>query len=352
MKKIPRIAKIVSLCTMATLLVSLMSLSANAETQISISLRIEAPESNIFYKDITVSDTDNKITAADALSFADSSTEDLTITGIDTGYISEINGTKAGKFGGYDGWYYSVNGEIPSVGISDTTLKNGDILVVYYGGFPCQIPFADTSALSTSGIITFKSNDQEYDENWNATNVVNPVADAEVTINARKYTTNANGEITIDKNETPGELSVQISKKDSSNAPAVLRFAPDYTISYSPSIPIDILHSDTDTNSDSDSDSESTTDSDSDTDTNTDSSTDTDKTSSQNTSSTTSSSSNSTTTTTTTTTTVTTPTPTVTPEAVASMMTGDRRTYLALTVFAIAAIVVVVMFLLGKKKNS
>ena len=52
-------------------------------------------------------------------------------------YISEVNGIKGGKFGGYDGWSYAINRnnsyEDINVGIDAATLENGDKLILYYG---------------------------------------------------------------------------------------------------------------------------------------------------------------------------------------------------------------------------
>lgn len=326
----------------AAMLAAVLPLGAGAEqAKLDVPIRIEGPDGNVYYQTVSMTDDDGVITAADALIFADKQSDELTVKGADTGYITEINGTSAGKFGGYDGWYYCVNYEAPSVGVNDYELKSGDELTVYYGGFPCQLPFADTEKLASDGVITFKSNDEEYDENWNATKVVNPVADADVTVNGEKYTTDKNGEIKLDTEKLTGDLSVQIDKKDSSGAPAVLRFAPDYTIAYAPAA------SDTDTQSDTASDTDSAKDTD------TDKSSDSDK----DTSSQTSSKSSQTTSTTTTTKTTTTTTASAATTAAASSQpaataTGDGRTYLALAVFGAAALLVVVLLLLGKKEKN
>lgn len=52
-------------------------------------------------------------------------------------FISEVNGVKSGKFGGYDGWSYAIsrnnNYEDINTGIDGATLQNGDKLIFYYG---------------------------------------------------------------------------------------------------------------------------------------------------------------------------------------------------------------------------
>lgn len=52
-------------------------------------------------------------------------------------FISEVNGVKSGKFGGYDGWSYAISRnnsyEDITTGIDGATLQNGDKLIFYYG---------------------------------------------------------------------------------------------------------------------------------------------------------------------------------------------------------------------------
>ena len=52
-------------------------------------------------------------------------------------FISEVDGVKSGKFGGYDGWLYAINrnNSYPDImtGIDGATLENGDKLILYYG---------------------------------------------------------------------------------------------------------------------------------------------------------------------------------------------------------------------------
>jgi LPXTG-motif cell wall-anchored protein len=52
-------------------------------------------------------------------------------------FISEIDGIKGGKFGGYDGWLYAISRnnsyEEITTGIDGAKLKSGDKLILYYG---------------------------------------------------------------------------------------------------------------------------------------------------------------------------------------------------------------------------
>lgn len=324
-----RIRKIISAGIVAMMVTASMSIVASAEASYDITFRVEGPDSNICYETISVP-CEDKLTAAEALMYFDEKSDKVKFTGADTGYISAVNDISAGKFGGWDGWYYAVNNEPASVGITDFVLSDNDNLVIYYGGYPCQIPVADTSKLDSEGIILFTSNDTEYDENFNATQVVNKVTDMEVTVNGDKYTTDKNGEIQIPTEKLTSELSVQVEKKDATGAPAVLRFAPDYKVTYNGTI-----NSDTDTDTASDTDTTSDIDSDSDTDTS----------SNQDISSkTTQNITNSTT------------TSKLPQSTIASyenaMQTGDGRIYFAVAIFAVALVLVILMFVLKKKSDK
>lgn len=48
-------------------------------------------------------------------------------------YVASINDEQGGSLGGWDGWSYTVNGEMPNVGMSSYVLKENDALNVYYG---------------------------------------------------------------------------------------------------------------------------------------------------------------------------------------------------------------------------
>lgn len=331
--------KAVSSIAAALIMMTAFSVVASASTELDINFRIEGPDSNIYYASLSVPYT-GSLTAADAFDYLDEQSDELEFIGVSDGYISDVNGIGAGTFGGWDGWYYAVNNAAPSVGIGDYTLSDGDDLVLYYGGYPCQIPVADTSKLDSEGIISFTSNDVEYDADFNATQVVNKVVDATVTVNGSEFTTDENGEIKIPAEELQNVLSVQIDKKDLSGAPAVLRFAPDYTLSYNGV-------EDTDTASDTDKSSDTDTDSDTDTSSDTDKNTDSDKntSSSPNTASSkpaagTAGSSGSA------------KAAASTASAADSAQTGDGRTYIAIGVLVVAVVVVALMIVLKRKSGD
>ena len=206
------------------------------ENKMEVTVRIEGTVGNVFFKTLEIPYGD-KLTVQDALKYVDDQEDSLTITGTDTAYITDINGEAAGKFGGWDGWLYLVNGEDKAVGIDACTLKDKDEVVLYYGdpfGVGMQFPQTDISKIK-DGIIKFTSKDTTYDENFNPTVTENPVKGAKVIWHydskTAEYTTDDNGEIKIVKEHlTAGDHIMQIEKFDESGLSLALRFAPDYSV--------------------------------------------------------------------------------------------------------------------------
>lgn len=61
--------------------------------------------------------------------------KDYTLTtegGEALGYVTEINGLKAGDEGKESGWMYEVNGESPEVGAGQYEIEEGDTINWYY----------------------------------------------------------------------------------------------------------------------------------------------------------------------------------------------------------------------------
>lgn len=223
-------AKIIS-ASLATLLITSSAVTAFAaeEKDINVSLRIEGIDSCLLYNSYELSEGS---TASDLIQYADKLSDAITVTGAENGYITDVNGESAGKFGGWDGWQYTVNAVSPSVGVNDYTLKNNDTVVLYYGDYPCFIPQIDTSALYTDGKLSFTAEQTTYDNDWNPTVSTVAIADMTVTFDGHTYTTDENGSITLSKADfTSGEHSVQVAKKNANGAPAVCRYADDFTVS-------------------------------------------------------------------------------------------------------------------------
>lgn len=234
MKKITK--KFACLLLVLSVLFTVSAVAASAQSTMNITLRIEGIQSCMFYKTEAVPYT-GSLTLQTALKYIDQNEDSIAITGLDSNFISDINGDSSAKFGGWDGWLYKVDNQDISVGIDSYALKDGDSVLLYYGdpyGVGMQFPVADTSKIA-DGIIKFTSTDTTYDANGNAAVAVNPVVGATVTWNyentSAAYTTDANGEIRIDPSQlTAGGHGVQIAKINEAGLPLVLRFAPDYVI--------------------------------------------------------------------------------------------------------------------------
>ncbi len=227
--------KIISLVLAAAILTSCFVIAAYATT-LSFSVRIEGAEKNLYDKTLDISTDDNDpidFSLGDALSYINQSEASITIEGIENGYITSVNGETAGKFGGYDGWYYSVNGVVPEVGINDYKLHNGDSVVLYYGDYPCQVPKLDLKD-AEKGVIKVQSYDSVWyqDENgeWKSTSDWAPVIGAELNLNGIKCTTDENGVAKFNRSsfKQSDTVYVQISKYSDKGCPQVLRFAPGY----------------------------------------------------------------------------------------------------------------------------
>lgn len=58
--------------------------------------------------------------------------KEYTYTNAGGNYISEINGLSEFDNGPYSGWMFTVNGKYPNCGVSEQTVKNGDVIVFHY----------------------------------------------------------------------------------------------------------------------------------------------------------------------------------------------------------------------------
>ena len=218
----------------ASLLAMSMPITASADENSDVTVRIEGINECLYYGTYELSESK---TVADVLSSIDEADDSISITGISDGYITAVNDDKAAHFGGWDGWLYLVNDVEPTVSVSEYTVKGGDSIVLYYGdpyGVGMQRPVADTSEIS-KGIIKFTSKDAEYDADYNVTYNVNPVADMTVTWEADGKTTeivtDENGQITVPSDFlTKGSHKLSVSKVSESGIPLVLRLAPDFEV--------------------------------------------------------------------------------------------------------------------------
>ena len=204
-------------------------------SQMTVKLRIEGINANLFYDDVTVTYTGEQLSVQDFIIYADEQIEDLTVVGA-TGtspYVTVINGDTASTFGGWDGWLYTLNGEELPVGINEAYLKDGDEVLFYYGdpyGVGMQYPVIDLSETEKC-VLKFTSTDTTYGEDYAPIITVNPVVGMTVTFDGRDYTTDSDGKIVIERSVfTKGKHAIAIDKKAENGLPLVLRFAPDFSI--------------------------------------------------------------------------------------------------------------------------
>lgn len=230
--------KIISLLISVVMICSVFSITAfcapltgaknepeHAQTT-EITLRIEGISDTLYYDTIAVP-YDPALTIQDVLIYADETSEKITLTGADAGYIKSVNNETEGTFGGYDGWLVQLNGADISAGIGDVKVSNGDSIVLYYGDpFGVGIQFPEFSY--TNGILSVTSKDTTYDGDFKPSVSVNPVSGAKVTIDGTEYTTDEHGQIEVFL--SVGDHSISISKYAQNGCPLVLRVASDYKL--------------------------------------------------------------------------------------------------------------------------
>ncbi len=240
------VKKIFTIIACIAMLVSIVPsiVFADTATEIKVTIRVEGISSSFYDQTIKIPYS-GTLTVKDALTFADTNSESLSVSFEEStygAYIAGVNGETAGLFGGYDGWLYLVNNTDPGVGITQSNLVEGDTLVVYYGdpfGKGMQNPILDSSK-SSQGILKFTSKDTTYDENWNPIVTENPVKGATVTWyngeTSVTFTTNDNGEVTIPTDKlNAGTHKVNIEKYDTEVVsgkylPLVLRLPSETTV--------------------------------------------------------------------------------------------------------------------------
>lgn len=133
----------------------------------------------------------------------------ITHTGAASGYVSSItkDNITLGEFdkGENSGWLYKVNGELPQVGLTDCSIKNGDNIVWYYTEDWTKDPSA--SHYSSSATIIDKTED-------NSVTTTTKVSGEKATVTAKESSIkNA-----ISNAEKNNNASVVIAPTDTKNA--------------------------------------------------------------------------------------------------------------------------------------
>ncbi|WP_052087818.1 S-layer homology domain-containing protein [Paenibacillus wynnii] len=145
-------------------------------------------------------------------------------------YVSGIQGTKAGLYGGYDGWNYAVSrgGQwiFPSVGMGDFILQAADRVVVYYGGSETQVVGAVTVApTKVAAGKSFTVNVQKSSLNWETGKVVNVPANAvQVKVGAITVTTDTYGAAVFPTGTNGGVQTLTVTGYSPGKAPSVARY--------------------------------------------------------------------------------------------------------------------------------
>lgn len=173
----------------------------------TFTLRIEGNSSCIFEGELTFSEGE---TLQNVLLAFDDANENITFKGTADSYISEINGEASGKFGGWDGWLFLLNGKMSDVGISDVRLKKGDSVVFFYGDPYGANGFLFPEYSVSEGKITFTADGK-------------PIEGLKVTLNGTEHLTDSTGSVSC----AAGKYTLQIAKYAESGLSLVLRLPED-----------------------------------------------------------------------------------------------------------------------------
>lgn len=170
-------------------------------TPVTVNVRVEGKTSTIWNGQVTFTtstitdkqgttttiDHPTALGALDAAAKAGAFTYDVSSAYGLLGYVDSVGGDTDQ---GADGWLYQVNWLSPGVAAVDYTLKNGDSVLWYYGGYsaePLQLTVDQTSLLTTGN---FSATVQAFNgTNWSA------VSGATVQAASHIYTTDSNGQV-------------------------------------------------------------------------------------------------------------------------------------------------------------
>lgn len=148
-------------------------------------------------------------------------------------YIFSINGEEAGTFGGYDGWLYMVNNEIPDEAMDARPIYDGDEIVLYYGEYPpgTYVPTVELSQetveAGTGFTVTVTSTYYDWDQ---MTEVTVSLKDVEINLSGETYYTDDNGEAVITVPMVPGDYSLKISLDRDDSFPLIVRTTKNITV--------------------------------------------------------------------------------------------------------------------------
>lgn len=230
--------KIITALALVLILAFSAILPAFANTpSLTVKIRIEGKTENLFFGEVTTNNKEN-YSIINMLKLADAQSETLAVTGLSEGYILAVNYDKIGQTEkGLDGFVIRVNGEhVPYANLDSYELKNGDEILVYYSdewnsGIIRDI-IVDTEKIE-QGYIRFTyekpSSDGSFVTNESIVGATVKWYCDEVEFT---YVTDGQGGIIIDKPAlTSGTHRMNINLYNEDGTPAILRLAPDYTLS-------------------------------------------------------------------------------------------------------------------------
>lgn len=220
-------------------LIALVLTLPAAASEGAITLRIEGATDTLFYESVPIAG--QTVSLLDVLKGVNAAENGTTIEGLEAGYITAINGEKAGRTArGWDGFGVRLNDTyILFDALSTTLVKNGDEIVVYYAdefGDGLMIPQVDDSNLK-KGELRFFAEVPKDDGSYSVEAIVGATIHWYCGDAYASYVTDADGKIKIeDSLLLSGDHRVGIELKNSEGVPLVLRLSPDYTVN----IPTDV----------------------------------------------------------------------------------------------------------------
>ncbi len=198
------------------------------ENNININLCVEGSEASLINKNTEVVYSDEALTAMDALKQALTKENiEYNITSSAWGeYINSIGGDTAGKFGGWDGWLFAINGEMASVGADSYLIQENDQITFYYGMYPPDTYFPEITIDSQE--ITLGQNNKltvatsYFDWNTNS-QVEKKLQGIKIEFNNKEYITDIKGEVILESPFLAGEYICNISKENAGSYPGIVR---------------------------------------------------------------------------------------------------------------------------------
>ena len=233
MKKIVALLLVALMLSTAVFAGDILLIAPNPNAAKSVTVQIEGKDGNLFYGKVPLAEGDSVLQVAEK-AFEQSGIEYTVAASYYGGsYITQAAGLQEGAFGGYEGWLYYVDGVSPAVSMSLSLLSGGEHVVLVYADFDVLVPIVEAARDYKGGVtLSLTADVTTYDENWNATVTRQPVAGALLTVEGQALTTDEQGKVLLPEALWAEEsLSVQVEKHNDVGLPAVIPFAPDYTVS-------------------------------------------------------------------------------------------------------------------------